>query len=706
MGVQAKAWCEIMQLKKLVVIALSLALIFVFAFSIRVLPLRDGIYMLNEHDPYYQYYMAKYVVERGWAGFLDWFSWGSDPRFWAPWGRNIASSSFPGVAFAGAFFYLLAEPFGLGLDLMTFCCLLPPLLGALSCIAVFFLGREVENESAGLFAALFLATNAAFISRTVFGFFDDESVGILALLISLIFYVKALKKQRLRDSMIYGVISGLALGYMSMTWGAYVYPLNLMSLFALIMVVMKRYSRSLLCATLPMLLVTLLVAASTPKNGLSSIFSATSVAPLLAVATLMVCELRDHLPVKARRPISIGYAMAVLAGLVVLLLGKGVDVSLRYLTAVLPWVRSTDPLVRSVAEHSMTTWSHFFMQFGFILLMGTACLFALARSLKDVDVLFILLGVSTVYVAANMVRLTLLLAPVFSLLAGIFSSKVITSTSKLINASGRAGERRVKATKRPLMPSRLQVFSGLFAILLILTPTVTGLYMVDPGSGLPVNLVYASSSILMSEDWLSALKWMRENLPANSVVASWWDHGYWIAIVGNRSSVCDNATINGTQIRLIARAFLSNESEALKAFKALGVTHVVVHGIFYNIGSALGSSIPLWVSWGHDYVAISYSAMASIAGYNVDDYIVLDNFGVSSFPYFPIPKGPKASETTLYRLIYYPVKDRLLFLGSLDLSSGAYSLLDIPLPQNFKLVYASEPNAHVLVYEVLYGDEG
>ncbi|RLF22717.1 MAG: hypothetical protein DRJ68_01125 [Thermoprotei archaeon] len=410
------------------------------------------------------------------------------------------------------------------------------------------------------------------------------------------------------------------------------------------------------------------------------------------------------MPHRVRTPASIAYVVAIIAGAVAYLSLKGVGISLRYLSAAFPWIRSTDPLVVSVAEHSMTTWSHFFLQFGFILVLGVAGLYFLVQRLNDVDVLFVLLGLLTAYVATNMVRLNLLLAPVFSLLAGVACSRVTGQLLKHFSLSKQEGR------KRALKIPRSHVVLGLFAVLIVLTPAVTGFSTIDPRTGLPTNLAYADSPILMSRDWLSALEWMRENLPEDAVVASWWDHGYWIAIVGNRTSVCDNSTFNGTQIRLIARAFLSNETEALKIFKQLGVTHVVVHGIFYDLGSRI-LGIPMWISWGHDYVAISYSAMASIAGFNVDDYIELDNFGLLS-QWVPVPRGPKAAETTLYRLIYNPVGNRFLFLKELNVTVTeegylrimGYELLNIPPPEHFKLVYASEPNQYVMIYEVLYED--
>ena len=57
---------------------------------------------------------------------------------------------------------------------------------------------------------------------------------------------------------------------------------------------------------------------------------------------------------------------------------------------------------------------------------------------------------------------------------------------------------------------------------------------------------------------------MSKNTPKDSVVASWWDYGYWITSLGNRTSLADNATINSTRIESIAKMFISPEQEGWK----------------------------------------------------------------------------------------------------------------------------------------------
>jgi dolichyl-diphosphooligosaccharide--protein glycosyltransferase len=91
---------------------------------------------------------------------------------------------------------------------------------------------------------------------------------------------------------------------------------------------------------------------------------------------------------------------------------------------------------------------------------------------------------------------------------------------------------------------------------------------------------------------LNALTWLRLNTPpspsrpgeAGTVVASWWDYGYWITAIANRSSLADNGTWNTTQIQQIGLMFMSPEDEAIKILRRYNATHIVVFTTFDTQG--------------------------------------------------------------------------------------------------------------------------
>ena len=65
-----------------------------------------------------------------------------------------------------------------------------------------------------------------------------------------------------------------------------------------------------------------------------------------------------------------------------------------------------------------------------------------------------------------------------------------------------------------------------------------------------------------TNDWIDAMSWIKENTPSDSVIFSWWDYGYWIQTLSERTTLADNATLSTDQIEKIARTFLSPVDDA------------------------------------------------------------------------------------------------------------------------------------------------
>lgn len=57
---------------------------------------------------------------------------------------------------------------------------------------------------------------------------------------------------------------------------------------------------------------------------------------------------------------------------------------------------------------------------------------------------------------------------------------------------------------------------------------------------------------------------------------SWWDYGYQIAGMANRTTLVDNNTWNNSHIALVGKAMSSNESAAYEIMTALDVDYVLV----------------------------------------------------------------------------------------------------------------------------------
>jgi asparagine N-glycosylation enzyme membrane subunit Stt3 len=72
------------------------------------------------------------------------------------------------------------------------------------------------------------------------------------------------------------------------------------------------------------------------------------------------------------------------------------------------------------------------------------------------------------------------------------------------------------------------------------------------------------------------LSYTRSNLASTDVVASWWDYGNWLSIFGNVTTLCDNTTVNGTQIENVGYAMMANETQSILMLKSYDAKYVLV----------------------------------------------------------------------------------------------------------------------------------
>lgn len=193
-----------------------LSLIILIAIIVRLLPMRWGFY-LSEFDPYFQYRIADHMVNNGFLSYSSWI----DHMSWYPYGRDVPHTSYPGLGATAAFSYLVANALGLPISLFQLAVVFPVIVGgALACLVIYFLGKDMGGKEVGLLSAFFLALSASHISRTALGFFDDETIGVLGILLFSFFFLRSIESERsARSNLSYALASGLTLGYLFASWG-------------------------------------------------------------------------------------------------------------------------------------------------------------------------------------------------------------------------------------------------------------------------------------------------------------------------------------------------------------------------------------------------------------------------------------------------------------------------------------------------------
>ena len=122
----------------------------------------------------------------------------------------------------------------------------PVVAGTLTVLAAYILGKDIWGRGVGMFTGLFLALNPSSIGRTQLGFLRHEPLGILLMLLIFIFFRRAMNPTySTRKTLVYASLAGLSLFYLSASWAAAYYPLDLLVVYAVVLAIIGRSSRKL-----------------------------------------------------------------------------------------------------------------------------------------------------------------------------------------------------------------------------------------------------------------------------------------------------------------------------------------------------------------------------------------------------------------------------------------------------------------------------
>lgn len=145
----------------------------------------------------------------------------------------------------------------------------------------------------------------------------------------------------------------------------------------------------------------------------------------------------------------------------------------------------------------------------------------------------------------------------------------------------------------------------------------------------PTILTGGASFGIPTDDWPDALAWIKNSTSPDAVIASWWDYGYWISTVGERTSLADNWTGNHTRIELLADMFMSSPDDAWRDLRDLDADYVLV----FVAGQLLESEspVPLY-SLQHGGDESKKQWFMRIGGHDPNLYLHMD--GMSGTEYF------------------------------------------------------------------------
>jgi dolichyl-diphosphooligosaccharide---protein glycosyltransferase len=701
------------KLNHLVIIGV-LILAFSTSFLIRSQPAEYGNELM-EFDPFFNFRATEYIVENG---FTEYFTWHDDKTWYLPsnstgigqptagtGGRDVSATSQIMLHVTTAITYQL---FGGNSTLYDFTILFPAVIGSLTVIVIFGLVRLFAGTTAGLFASLLFAISLPIIVRGSIGWFKSEPLGIFYALLGLYLFFSGIRSENKKIAFLKIIFGGVVMTFGMASWGGNQFFIIPVGLFILALPFVRKDHKFLLWS-IPLFVGTFLLSALMfERPGPSFVFGMGGILLIIPTIFLVICIFIQKISkdeYKIRNGLFLLFSILIVGAFLVTI-SEELDFlplpSFRYLNALNPFLTTLDPLTDSVAEHATTSIQLSFL-FHSILLIFSAlgAWFLLSKKISssiifernDMRVFVLIMGITGVYVSSAFIRLEIFASISLIFLTSIGLSILIKEIFK-INLS--------KKKNYSLKISSIIIIFILFTIPLVYPTTSNWINAVD----FPPTILNGGTTYPPSNDWLETLEWIKVNTPEDSVVASWWDYGYWISTLAERTTLIDNATLGNWQIAKVAEIFMSTPDESWNLLTDWDVDYVLVYVAAQRLpGDYNGDSLYV-LNGGGDESKKSW--FMRIADVNLSKYLESDSTIATDYFW---------NETMLGKMI--PYKTLVYYNDEYQRSSKTFqngfipiSILEINYLDDgnypFKLVYASpsftnkntERFSAVFVYEV------
>ncbi|KAI1230815.1 hypothetical protein IHE44_0008697 [Lamprotornis superbus] len=616
---------------------LILSMAAVLSFSTRLFSVLRFESVIHEFDPYFNYRTTRFLAEEGFYKFHNWFddrAWYPLGRIiggtiypgkafaklkctWCKgkldgdcihegqlewrtaWGCILSISSLgksfehpansvissPGLMITSAAIYHVLHFFHITIDIRNVCVFLAPLFSSFTTIVTYHLTKELKDAGAGLLAAAMIAVVPGYISRSVAGSYDNEGIAIFCMLLTYYMWIKAVKT----GSIYWAAMCALAYFYMVSSWGGYVFLINLIPLHVLVLMLTGRFSHRIYVAYCTVYCLGTILSMQISFVGFQPVLSSEHMAALGVFGLCQIHAFVDYLRSKLnpqqfeilfRSVISLVGFVLLSVGAVLMLTGKISPWTGRFYSLLDPsYAKNNIPIIASVSEHQPTTWSSYYFDLQLLVFMFPVGLYYCFSNLSDARIFIIMYGVTSMYFSAVMVRLMLVLAPVMCILSGIGVSQVLSTYMKNLDIS--RPDKKSKKQQDSTYPIKNEVASGMILVMafFLITYTFHSTWVTSEAYSSPSIVLSArggDGSRIIFDDFREAYYWLRHNTPEDAKVMSWWDYGYQITAMANRTILVDNNTWNNTHISRVGQAMASTEEKAYEIMRELDVSYVLV----------------------------------------------------------------------------------------------------------------------------------
>ena len=612
-------------LQKILIISILIISISI-SFMIRILPADYG-FELNEFDPFFNYRATQFIVENGLSEYFDWH----DELSWYPYGRDISANSQNILHIFTAITYSI---FGNGVDLYDYVIIFPAIIGSLTTLTVFALGRIVGGTSVGLFSSLLFSISIPFLVRGQIGWFKSEPLGMFLSTLSIYLFLSGIYTTNKKLVFTKMFLGGIILTSSISAWGGNQYFVMILGIFIFSLALIKKPKFSIW--SVPTFVIGCLSSALVfERLSYDFIFGLSGIALVIPTVFFVISSYLEKIFSYERSRKMIFIVMSIILIITFTLVTINfIHLSIynenlffytgsyRYLNALNPFLITSNPLIESISEHAVAQLPNSFIFHSVTMIFGSIGIWLLLSKTKEIInvkssmiIFLLIMGFLGMYISSAFMRLE-----VFAALSLILLSS--TALSILI---------------KTILIKKLNFSYKLIFITLLITILVLPLTIIPGGSiftishNPPTILNGGTNYNISSNDWNETLEWIKNNIDEKSVIASWWDYGYWIQTKGERTSYVDNATLITHSIENIAKIFFSEPNEAWKSLNELNIQYILIFVAAEKTPITDDDGNSLYVlRGGGDESKLFW--ISQIGGQNTFDF--LEPNGISPTPYF------------------------------------------------------------------------
>jgi len=611
------------KLHHLAVIAILL-LSFSMSYSIKSQPLDYGN-ELHEFDPFFNFRATQYMVENGFSEYLNWH----DEKSWYPTGRDVSATSQTMLHITAATTYQI---FGGNSNLYDFTIIFPLVIISLTVFVIFALVRLFAGTTAGLISSLLFAVSLPIAIRGMAGWFKSEPLGIFYGLLGVYLFLSGIKSENKKIAVLKIISAGIITTFGMASWGGNQFFILPIGIFILALPFIRK-DHKFLVWSIPLFVTTLLVSASMfERPGLNFVFGLGGFSLILPTVFLILCTFVQKLSQeknKTRNGLFLLLGIIILGSSLMIINEDSTFIKLpsyRYLNALNPFMLAMDPLTDSVSEHQTTDISSSFIFNSIYMIFGAIGIWIILNKKiiqneifikKDLIAFVLIFGITGIYISSAFIRLELFA----SIALIIFASIGLSILTKELFKNTLSGIKN-----HAFKISFVTIILVLFSVPLVY-PDSTGnwISVVD----IPPTLLTGGLNNPPSNDWIVTLEWIKNNTPQDAVIASWWDYGYWITTISDRTTFIDNATLIDSRIKHMAKIFLNSPDNGWSMLKEWNADYVVIFIAAERLENFSNSGERLYVlGSGGDETKSQW--FIRIAGMPIQEYLHSDLFTINN----------------------------------------------------------------------------